>query len=124
MSIIRILQDKGFNTIPEDFYTKIGVWKSWYDGNVKDFHNFQVFNGQNRVKCRRYTLGMGKKVAEDWANLLMNEKVAITLEGNKEQEFFDAVCQDNNFLVKANEMQEMKSDWGLWLMSPECLGPA
>lgn len=112
MSIIRILQDKGFNTIPEDFYTKIGVWKSWYDGNVKDFHNFQVFNGQNRVKCRRYTLGMGKKVAEDWANLLMNEKVAITLEGNKEQEFFDAVCQDNNFLVKANEMQEMKSGLG------------
>lgn len=112
MSVIKILQDMGFHTVPEDFYTKIGIWKSWYDGNVRNFHNFTVFNGQNAVNCRRYTMGMGKKVAEDWANLLLNEKVKITLEGEKEQEYFDSVCKANNFLVKANEMQEMKSALG------------
>lgn len=111
-SIIRILQAKGFDTVPEQFYSQIGVWKNWYDGNVKSFHNFQVFNGQNRVQCRRYTLGMAKKVAEDWANLLLNEKVKITLGGPKEQEFFDTVCRENAFEVKANEMQEMKSAFG------------
>lgn len=111
-SIIRILRDRGFSTVPEQFYTRIGVWKDWYDGNVRSFHNFQVFNGQNRVECRRYTMGMAKKVSEDWANLLLNEKVKITLEGQKEQEFFDAVCRQNGFSVKANEMQEMKSALG------------
>lgn len=55
---------------------------------------------------------MGKKVAEDWANLLMNEKVKITLEGQKEQEFFDSVCESNNFEEKANECQEMKAGLG------------
>lgn len=98
--------------MPSEFYDMIDTWKSWYDGNVKNFHDYQVFNGQDHVKCRRYTLGMGKKVAEDWANLLMNEKVKITLEGKKEQEFFDSVCKANNFEVKANEMQEMKSALG------------
>lgn len=98
--------------MPESFYTQIDLWKSWYDGNVKNFHNFRVFNGQKQVQCRRYTMGMGKKVAEDWANLLMNEKVEITLEGQKEQAFFDSVCEANNFEVKANEMQEMKSGLG------------
>lgn len=112
MSMIKILQDKGFDTVPEAFYTEIGVWKSWYDGNVKHFHDFKVFNGQNHVQCRRYTLGMGKKVAEDWANLLLNEKFSITLEGEQEQDFFDTVCRKNNFLVKANEMQEMKAALG------------
>ncbi len=112
MSIISILQDKGFDTLPESFYTQIYKWKSWYDGNVKNFHNFKVFNGQKHVECRRYTMGMGKKVAEDWANLLLNEKVKITLEGNKEQAFFDDVCKANNFLVKGNEMQEMKAGLG------------
>ena len=107
MSIISILQDRGFDTLPESFYTQIDMWKSWYDGNVKNFHNFKVFNGQKHVECRRYTMGMGKKVAEDWANLLLNEKVTITLEGNREQSFFDTVCRENNFLVKANEIQEM-----------------
>lgn len=90
----------------------IGVWKSWYDGNVKKFHDFQVFNGQTHVQCHRYTLGMAKKVSEDWANLLMNEKVSITLEGKAEQEFFDQVCRDNNFQVKINEMQELKAGLG------------
>lgn len=112
MNIYEVLKQKGYDTVPSEFYSMIDTWKSWYDGNVKNFHDYQVFNGQNRVQCRRYSLGMGKKVAEDWANLLMNEKVKITLEGQKEQEFFDSVCKANNFEVKANEMQEMKAGLG------------
>lgn len=112
MNILEKLKEKGFDTIPQEFYTQIDLWKSWYDGNVRDFHNYRVFNGQKTVQCCRYTLGMGKKVAEDWANLLLNEKVKITLEGQKEQAFFDSVCKANNFLVKANEMQEMKAALG------------
>jgi len=112
LNILRVLRSKGFDTLPEDFYARIDVWKSWYDGNVRGFHNFKVFNGQNHVQCRRYTLGMGKKVAEDWANLLMNEKVKITLEGQPEQKFLDDVFQANNFFVKVNEMQELKAGLG------------
>lgn len=112
MTIIEKLKEKGYNTVPSDFYSMIGVWKSWYDGDVKNFHDYKVFNGQKTVQCHRYTLGMAKKVAEDWANLLMNEKVQITLEGKKEQEFVDGIFKDNNFRVKANESQEMKAGLG------------
>lgn len=112
LNIYEVLKQKGYDTVPSEFYSMIDTWKSWYDGNVKKFHDYQVFNGQSHVQCHRYTLGMGKKVAEDWANLLMNEKVKITLEGQKEQEFFDSVCEANNFEVKANEMQEMKAALG------------
>lgn len=112
MNIFEKLKEKGFDTVPQEFYSQIDLWKSWYDGDVRNFHNYSVFNGQKTVQCRRYTLGMGKKVAEDWANLLMNEKVKITLEGEEEQNFFDSVCKENNFSVKSNEMQEMKAGLG------------
>lgn len=112
MDILEKLKEKGFDTVPAEFYAQIDLWKSWYDGNVKNFHDYKVFTGQSTINCKRYTLGMAKKVAEDWANLLMNEKVKITLEGNREQEFFDSVCDENNFEVKANEMQEIKSALG------------
>lgn len=112
MNILEKLKERGYDTISQEFYSQIDIWKSWYDGNVRDFHNYQVFNGQKSVPCHRYTLGMGKKVAEDWANLLMNERVKITLDGAKEQKFFDSVCKANNFAVKANEMQEMKAGLG------------
>lgn len=112
MNIFQTLKEKGYETIPSDFYDKISEWKSWYDGDVKNFHNFKIFNGQNTIQCHRYTMGMAKKVCEDWANLLMNEKVKITLEGTAEQEFFDSVCKNNNFEVRINEMQEFKVAFG------------
>lgn len=122
MNIFEKLKERGFDTVPESFYTNIGVWKSWYEGEVKSFHMYKVFNGQKQVQCRRYTMGMAKKVSEDWANLLMNEKVKITLEGKTEQEFFDSVCKENNFLVKASEMQEAKSAMGTVAYVPRIVG--
>lgn len=122
MNIFEKLKERGFDTVPESFYSTIGIWKSWYEGEVKDFHMYKVFNGQKQVQCRRYTMGMAKKVSEDWANLLMNEKVKITLEGKAEQEFFDSVCKENNFMVKASEMQETKSAMGTVAYVPRIVG--
>lgn len=121
-AVIQKLTELGYATIPEAFYGKVNEWKSWYQGNVKGFHNYRVRNGESVVNCKRYSLGMGKKLCEDWANLLMNEKVQITLEGNKEQEFIDRILTENNFSVKANEMQEMKSALGTVAYIPRVVG--
>ena len=72
MNIIEKLKSLGYVTIPEEFYRKVGEWKSWYQGDVKGFHQYKVRNGHNTVCCRRYSLGMGKKIPEDWANLLLS----------------------------------------------------
>ena len=122
MNIFKKLKERGFTTVPDSFYTNIAAWKSWYGGEVKNFHQYKVYNGQEHVKRHRYTMGMAKKVSEDWANLLMNEKVQITLEGKKEQDFFDAVCSDNNFRVKSSEMQEMKAALGTVAYVPRIVG--
>ena len=112
MNIYEVLRARGYTTVPESFYTYIENWKSWCDGYVKTFHRYKVWNGMKSVPCRLYSLGMAKKVCEDWANLLMNEKVKITLEGKKEQAFIDDVFKRNNFAVKINEMQELKAARG------------
>lgn len=121
-AVIIKLNELGYTTIPDSFYSKVYEWKSWYQGDVKGFHNYTVQNGERQVKCRRYSLGMGKKLCEDWANLLMNEKVQITLDGQKEQDFIDLVLTENNFTVKANEMQEIKSALGTVAYVPRVIG--
>lgn len=121
-AVIIKLNELGYTTIPDSFYSKVYEWKSWYQGDVKGFHNYTVQNGERQVKCRRYSLGMGKKLCEDWANLLMNEKVQITLEGQKEQDFIDLVLTENNFTVKANEMQELKFALGTVAYVPRVIG--
>lgn len=121
-AVIVKLNELGYTTIPLAFYGKVAEWKSWYQGNVKGFHAYRVRNGASVVNCKRYSLGMGKKLCEDWANLLMNEKVKITLEGQREQEFVDRILTENNFAVKANEMQEMKSALGTVAYIPRVVG--
>lgn len=122
MTVTDKLKELGYATIPPEFYTKVGEWKSWYIGDVKGFHRYRRFNGHEWAKCTRSSLGMGKKLAEDWANLLMNEKVKITLEGEKEQAFIDRIFVDNNFTVKVNEMQEMKAALGTVAYIPRVVG--
>jgi A118 family predicted phage portal protein len=122
LNVIDKLKQLGYATVPEEFYTKVQEWKSWYVGDVKGFHRYKVRNGTSMVRCKRYTLNMGKKIPEDWANLLMNEKVKITLEGQKEQAFVDRVFTENNFLVKANEMQEKAFALGTVAFIPRVVG--
>lgn len=121
-TVIQKLKELGYSTIPESYYTQIGVWKSWYAGKVDKFHRYRRYNGNKWTKCDRASLGMAKKVCEDWGNLLMNEKVKITLEGAKEQEFIDSVFTANNFCVKANEMQEIKAALGTAAYIPRVMG--
>lgn len=122
MNITKKLRELGYNTIPDDFYNRVKQWESWCEGDVKDFHRFKVYNGTQQINCKMYSLQMAKKVSEDWANLLMNERVKITAEGSREQEFLNSVFDENNFVVKANEMQELKASLGTVAYVPRVNG--
>ena len=122
MTITEKLKELGYSTVPCGFYSKVEEWKSWYVGSVSKFTWYKVRTGDKTVKCKRYSLGMAKKLSEDWANMLMNEKVKITLEGEAEQAFIDEVFASNNFAVKANEMQELKSALGTVAYIPRVVG--
>ena len=106
MGIIAKLNELGFNTIDPDWYRIISLWEAWYRGRVRGFHDYRVFNGIRHVPCVKLTAGMAKVVAESWADLLMNDRVVITLEGEAEQAFFDAVCRENNFRPMMNLYEE------------------
>ena len=65
----------------------MSVWKSWYRGNVNDFHyyNMKMADGTTK-RCERLTLNMPKKVCEDYAKLLWSEKVQIRLDNKANTE--------------------------------------
>ena len=89
------------------------IWNSWYRGNVDKVHNRQIWNGKNYIKTRLKTLQMAKKVCEDWANLIMNEKCDIILPDETANETFSGILYDTDFWVKANESVEKSYALGL-----------
>lgn len=103
--IKQYLADKGYNTASDDTYSHIDEWLEWYKGYVKKFHEYKIFNGTITTSNTRYTMGMAKKVCEDWANLLLNEKVAIN--AGEYTNRLNEILTANNFLVRANQLIEL-----------------
>lgn len=99
------LKKQGYQTASDETYAYIDEWQEWYEGNVEKFHKYKIFNGTITTSHERYRMGMAKKVCEDWANLLFNEKVAIKA-GDYEKRLHE-ILERNNFLVRANQLIEL-----------------
>lgn len=124
MNIFNYFRKKGIDTVDASFYRKIDEWISWYNSNVRQFTFYKVNTGRGTSKrCRRKSMGMAKKLSEDIADLLLNERVMITLEDEMTQEFVQKVLDNNHFLVMGNDYQEPESvfrDRGIHPLSVQC----
>lgn len=103
-TIRQYLTEQKYNTASDETYSHIDEWLDWYQGDVPNFHTYHIYNGVQASKQKRYRLGMAKKVCEDWANLLLNEKVSIKA-GEYEQRL-NQILMDNNFRVRGNQLVE------------------
>ena len=103
------LSKKGINLVVGDIYDMMAIWKSWYRGNVNDFHYFTMKMADGTTKqCERLTMNMPKKVCEDFAKLLWSEKVQIKLDKKKNTERLLEVLdsKENNFKVNFPDFLE------------------
>ncbi len=113
MNIFSYFKNKGIDTLDSRFYRQIEVWRSWYNSDVRKFHKYKVYRGNGTsVKCTRYALGMAKKVCEDMADLLLNERVTITIADEDTDSFVKRVLTENTWEELGNEYQEWKSALG------------
>ena len=113
MNIFNYFKRIGIDTVDASFYRKIAEWISWYEGNVRRFSFYRVYTGRGTYKrCQRKSMGMAKKLSEDIADLLLNERVTITLNDEKTNEFVQQILEKNRFLVMGNDCQERKAFTG------------
>ena len=103
----KILKNLGYTPLPDGLSMPVDLWKSWYEGKVKSFHEYRQYNGKRVLRRTRKSLSMAKRVCEDWADMIFNEKLQITLPDERLQKEFDKVLAENNFRVSANKLLEL-----------------
>ena len=112
--------NKKYNVkIGTEYYTDIRTWREWWEGYVDGVHSYYEL-GVDKKKQKRelYRLGMAKRVCEDWAALLLNEKTVIALEHKASSEFLQGkdgtggVFKDTNFWSEGNELLERAFAFG------------
>lgn len=105
-AVTQYLKREGYACVEDDWYGRVALWQQWYRGKVPAFHSYRQYNGKSRVQRERRSLSMAKTIAEDWANLAMNEKVEITIGRKAAEKRIRRVLERNGFRVRANQLIE------------------
>ncbi len=63
------------------YYAKIAEWRDWWRGKYAPFHEHrETCAGAAPVRRELYKMGMAKKVCEDWATVLINDRTRLRVE--------------------------------------------
>ena len=92
------------------YYTYIAEWRDWWTGFHRPFHHFVEMRQNKPIHRELFTLHMGKKVCEDWASLLMNDKTRI-----------DAGEQNQVFLLGNGTERGLFDELAFWLRENELI---
>lgn len=90
----------------------IDSWKSWYKGNVADFHNYFIYNGKRKIDQKRFTMNMAKEISEEWADILWSEKCQISFEDERAQENANELINELDLYVLINNAIEKSGALG------------
>ena len=108
-----LTKEYGYNPdVKNALQVYIDQWKSWYAGNVKDFHNYYIYNGKNKVWIKRLTMNMAKEISEDWSDILWSEKCKISMADESSQEQFDELADNMDLYSLINQSIEKSGALG------------
>lgn len=116
---IGYLNKKHGAKLSTEYYSKIKTWREWWEGYVEGFHSYKQLGADKKPRKREiYRLGMAKRVCEDWAALLLNEKTSVSVEHANSSLFLQGedgmggVFGYNNFWNEGNELIEKTFAFG------------
>lgn len=116
---VKYLNQKYDIKISTSYYEKIKTWRNWWEGFVDDVHSYREVGVDNAPRKREmYRLKMAKRVAEDWASLMLNEKTLVAVEHKGSSEYLQGedgtggVFSDTNFWSEGNELMEKAFAFG------------
>ncbi len=100
--VLKYLKKQGYDNVSTSYYKWIDIWESWWRNEV-DFHKYHDEDGTERTM---YTLGMAKRMAEDWASILFTERDEITTEANTQKQ----TKRNNEYLSKQFKLLKVYKD--------------
>lgn len=104
-NVISYLNKRGFKIPATDFYEYIEMWKEWYDNDV-NFHNYKDNYGQEK---KMYSLGMAKRMCEDWASVIVSEKDEIITDNEKNNKYIKELIKKTNLKDELPKIVEIAS---------------
>jgi len=104
--ILQYLGKLGYKNISSSYYNYIKLWEDWYKNDVV-FHKYTDSYGQER---KMFTLGMAKRVCEDWASVIYSDRDEITTDKKNNKKYVETLIKDFNLVEEIPRCIE-KASW-------------
>lgn len=92
--IIKKLKDLGYSNCESTYYDYIKSWITFWRGKNDSFYKYTDSFG---IQREMYSLGMAKKICEDWPGILWNEDMQITSDDKITNDFIPKMLKKINF---------------------------
>lgn len=77
--ILRELAGRVGVAVGTGYYAQIDEWLAWWKGTSRSFHHYwENGAGGYPIKRELYRMNMAKKICEDWASVLINDRVYLS----------------------------------------------
>ena len=106
--VINYLKTLGYKVIDTSMYDKIKVWNNYWTDEL-EWHSYYDQTGKKR---RMHSLGMAKRIAEDWASIEFSERDNIKSSNEKNQKYLDETLPQLHFFDDLPEDIERASALG------------
>ena len=88
-------------------YSLIDKWEMWWRGRDPSFHHFTENSCVGSpVRRELYRMNMAKKICEDWASLLINDRCSIHVADENGEDFVGKILRGGDFLCLSNRLTE------------------
>ena len=88
--VLKFLEEKGYDNISQNYYKHIKKWKQWWKNEV-EFHDYKDYFGIDR---KMYSLGIAKRICEDWGSILWSDRDTIKTSKEENQVFVEKAIEE------------------------------
>ena len=104
--ILNFLGERGL-AAESVLYAHIREWEAWWRGKNRAFHEYLENNAMGRpVRREMFRMNMAKKICEDWAAVLLNDRTVLHVEDEAGERFVKNVLARSGFFRQANRLVE------------------
>lgn len=92
----------GLKEIQRGKDSDVRIWQTWYKGFVPTFHRYYQWNGIKKNYLTKKSMQGARLISKEWSTLIMNEKVKVGVEDDKQSELLNIMLKKLKFRTKVS----------------------
>ena len=103
--VIKYLQNRGYTNVSSNYYNYVNMWENYWKNDV----DYMTYIDDYKNTHRLYTLGMAKRVCEDWASVISSEQDEIVTDKEQNKEYVEKIVKELKLKQALAESTEIAS---------------